>query len=119
MECALQIAEEHMPRIEMAPTKTMHAEVPHLGDEEGKGGEKSKADLSPGEVRKLRTMLSQTGKSTGAGGASRESGANACARSRGTSATRQAGSTSASPTLTCLHVISAVASIRAQTRGSA
>eukprot|EP00961_Rhodomonas_salina_P020905 281318-Rhodomonas_salina.1 len=74
MERALQIAEEHMPRIEMASTKTMHTEVPHLGDEEGKGGEKSKACLSPGEVRKLQTMLSQTGKTrTGAGGASRES----------------------------------------------
>eukprot|EP00961_Rhodomonas_salina_P208624 2815212-Rhodomonas_salina.1 len=74
MERALRIAEEHMPRIEMTSTKAMRTEVPQMDDEEGKSCEKSKADLSPGEVRKLRTMLSQTGKNAGAGGAARESG---------------------------------------------
>eukprot|EP00961_Rhodomonas_salina_P047828 642396-Rhodomonas_salina.1 len=75
MECALRIAEEHMPQIESGGTKTMLAAVPSTTEDEQSSSEKPKADhLSPGEVHKLRTLLSQTGKAAGDCGSQHTSG---------------------------------------------
>eukprot|EP00961_Rhodomonas_salina_P291148 3931741-Rhodomonas_salina.1 len=74
MERALRIAEEHMPRIESGATKVMRAAIPSTTEDEQPGSEKPKADLSPGEVRKLRTLLSQTGKASGDSGSQRTTG---------------------------------------------
>eukprot|EP00961_Rhodomonas_salina_P108246 1457388-Rhodomonas_salina.3 len=71
MERALRIAEEHMPRIESGATKTMRAAIPSTMEDEQPSSEKPKADLSPGEVCKLQTLLSQTGKTSGDSGSQR------------------------------------------------
>eukprot|EP00961_Rhodomonas_salina_P203001 2739034-Rhodomonas_salina.1 len=74
MERALHIAEEHMPRVDPSTMKTMRAAVPYADEHDSANGEKIKADLSPGEIRNVHTMLSQSGKAASEGGSQRSSG---------------------------------------------
>eukprot|EP00961_Rhodomonas_salina_P136577 1837473-Rhodomonas_salina.1 len=74
MERTLHIAEEHMPCIDPSTMKTMLAAVPHTDEHDRANGEKAKADLSPGEICKVHTMLSQSGKAASDGGSQRSSG---------------------------------------------
>eukprot|EP00961_Rhodomonas_salina_P134516 1809570-Rhodomonas_salina.2 len=104
----------------MTLTKAMRTEVPQLEAEEGKGGEKSKANLSPGEVCKLQTMLSQTGKNAGAGGASRESSHKRESAESGHKRDKAGGQRKCVPySESCLRVTSAAASTRVQTKENA
>eukprot|EP00961_Rhodomonas_salina_P055294 742953-Rhodomonas_salina.1 len=64
MERALSIAKKHMPRIESGATKGMQAAIPSTTEDEQPSSEKPKADLSPGEVCKLWTLLSQMEKTS-------------------------------------------------------
>eukprot|EP00961_Rhodomonas_salina_P267682 3616738-Rhodomonas_salina.2 len=52
----------------------MLAAVPHADEHDCANGEKVKADLSPGEICKVHTMLSQSGKAASDGGSQRSSG---------------------------------------------